>query len=483
MKRKEENSYRNILRRISAFGGVQVFNILINLVRGKFVAIFLGPDGMGVASMFTSSQQTIQQFGSLGLNLALVKETAAAKDSPESLPHVMAVALRLIILTSLLGGAVCLLGAPLLSVWAFGSADYTPGFMLLSASVALSIAATGYLALLQGVGAVKQLTKASLVGGLSGLLFGVPLYYFFGAQGIVPAMIILSATTFLFYFISFRKTGLTTRAAFDLRRHRPLIKRLLATGLVLMSGSLVGSLTGFLINTFVRSYGSIGDVGLFQAANSLTNQYVGIILSALALDFFPRLSAVADDDIEGLNLTVNRQIEIINLIVTPLIILLILTAPIVIHIFLTEEFMAVEPLMRWMGLGVLIQTTTFPLGYILLSKSNSRLYFWLEVVMANLLWIGCSVGFYWLFGLIGLGVSVMARSLIGDSVAYLMIRRYYGFRVSHSNLLKIGFSALIVTGAFLASFSNATTWTLIPLLLIISIAFSAKILTRRLRNQ
>ncbi len=76
-KNKDENSYRSILKGTSVFGGVQVFQILINMVRGKFVALFLGPDGMGVSALLTSATGTVQQFGSLGLNLAIVKEVAA----------------------------------------------------------------------------------------------------------------------------------------------------------------------------------------------------------------------------------------------------------------------------------------------------------------------------------------------------------------------------------------------------------------------
>ena len=48
-----ENSYSTIMKRLSAFGGVQLFNILVTLVRGKFVAMFLGPEGMGISSLFT----------------------------------------------------------------------------------------------------------------------------------------------------------------------------------------------------------------------------------------------------------------------------------------------------------------------------------------------------------------------------------------------------------------------------------------------
>jgi len=62
-KNKDENSYRSILKGTSVFGGVQVFQILINMVRGKFVALFLGPDGMGVSALLTSATSTVQQFG------------------------------------------------------------------------------------------------------------------------------------------------------------------------------------------------------------------------------------------------------------------------------------------------------------------------------------------------------------------------------------------------------------------------------------
>lgn len=53
-----------------------MFQILLALIRGKFVAILLGPAGMGVAALYTTAANTLQQFASLGLNLAIVKEVA-----------------------------------------------------------------------------------------------------------------------------------------------------------------------------------------------------------------------------------------------------------------------------------------------------------------------------------------------------------------------------------------------------------------------
>lgn len=475
----KENSYLSILKRTSAFGGVQIFNILMALVRGKFVAMFLGPSGMGVSSLFTASQNTLQQFAGLGLNLALVKEVAAEKDNREKLAQIYAVAFRLILLTSLLGGALCFLLSPLLSLWAFGNAGYTAGFMLLSVSVALTIAGMAYLALLQGIGAVKRLAIASIVGGITGLCVGVPLYYFWSAKGIVPGMIALSAAIFIFYYLSFKQVELKEKVRFSWQEHKPLVKRLLSTGIILMIGTLIGTLTGYLINAYVRWTGSVQDVGLYQAANSVTNQYVGIVFSALALDYFPRLSAGAED-CEAFNTIVNRQIEVVSLIITPLVIGLMLTAPLLIKILLTADFIPIVPLMRWMGYGMLIQAMYFPLGYIFIVKNNRRLYLKIEVIFSSLLWIACAAWFYYRYSLLGLGVGFFVSSLVSDIVGMLVIIRYYGLKISAVTRRCVLLSLALGTAAFAATAVDGCPWPVFAVLLAVSLAYSGWTLRKRL---
>ena len=73
------NSYKSIMKGAAIFGGTQFFTILVNLIRGKLVALFLGPEGMGISSLMMSSMNTIQQFSSLGLNLSIVKEISKVK--------------------------------------------------------------------------------------------------------------------------------------------------------------------------------------------------------------------------------------------------------------------------------------------------------------------------------------------------------------------------------------------------------------------
>ena len=483
---KKENNYSNILKRISSFGGVQVFNILINLIRGKFVALLLGPEGMGISSLFTTSTSTIQQFSSLGLNLAFVKEVAAYKDDKEKIPHILAIAFRLLIFTSLLGALVCLVLSPLLSKWSFGNYDYTLSFAILSAGVALSVAAAGYLSLLQGFGEIKSLSKASIVGGLTGLLGGVPMYYFWGDKGIVPAIVLLALTTFLFYFISLRKAlgnSLSVeKVPFAFSEHFPKIKKMISLGLVLMVGSLAGAFSNYIINIFIRSFGSVDNVGLFQAANSITNQYIGIVFSALALDYFPRLSAISSD-LEKMNSVVNRQAEIVIVLMTPLILALLLTAPWVIRILLSDNFLSVTPLVRWMALGVLLQGITFPLGYLFIANENRKLYFWIEVVTGNILWIGCSFIFYYFFNLIGLGISLVARTSIDILINIVICKRFYGFNFTLKTIRIVLICLIMGVGGFFLSFSPSSVCMLwLPVLLVLSVLYSVYIITLGVRK-
>lgn len=476
-----ENSYRTILKRIAAFGGVHALSALIALVRGKLVAMLLGSTGMGITSLFSSSTGFIQQIAGLGLNQALVKEVAPIKGDADKMKVLMSAALRLILLTSLGGGAICFLLSPLLSLWTFGSADYTAGFMFMSICVALTIASVAYTGLLQGVGAVKYLVKASVVGGLAGLCFGVPLYYFFGYNGIVPSLTVGALTMFTFYYTSFRKSGYNLAVKFNWAEHKPLVMRLLKVGTVLMIGSMITSFVGYVVNVYVKTHGSLSDVGLYNAANSLTNQYVGLVFSALAMDYFPRLSAALNKPGE-FNAIINRQIEIMSLIIAPMVICLIATAPWIIRLLLTDEFLPVTSLMRWMGLGIMILAITYPLSYVFIVKNDSRIYLIMEVIMPAVLWILTSFLFYHLWGLVGLGVSFVVRMFVGDSIAYVVLHRIYGVTVSRSNLLRIIFTAIVCSSAFVASLFDNCHWSVFAAILSVSLLFSGISLYRRTKK-
>lgn len=451
---KDKNSYRSILKGTSILGGVQLFQIAVNLVRGKFVAMFLGPVGMGISSLFNSSGLTIQQLASLGLNLSIVKEVAVHKEQ-DSFRHLMAVVKRLILLLGLVGAVLCVVLAMPLSRLTFGNSDYYWQFMLLGGMIFFGVAGQGLLSVLQGMHAVKLVSVTTVTGSLAGLLVGVPLYYFFGNKGIVPAMVILALSMFIASWIGVRKAARVPKVRFQRSLHSPIIKKLLIMGIVLASADWIGMGCTYLVNLFIRSHGALENVGLFQAANSVTNQYAGVVFTAMMLDFFPRLSEAAGDNLKVRNI-VNRQLEVVSLIACPLICLLILTSPLVISILLTDEFESILPLMRWLGAGVMIKALMHPLGFIAFAKDNRRLFFWLEGIYCNLMFLLLSCACYYYFGLIGLGYSLIIDCTQCFIVYYIVNHRLYGYSFSREAIVETLVAVFLTLGCFGCSFISDT---------------------------
>lgn len=77
----KEKEYRSIVKGTAVFGGVQVFQILVNILRGKFIALLLGPAGMGVSALLTSTVNTINQMSSLGLSMGAMRDISIDRKS------------------------------------------------------------------------------------------------------------------------------------------------------------------------------------------------------------------------------------------------------------------------------------------------------------------------------------------------------------------------------------------------------------------
>ena len=81
MKEERDDSYGHVLKYTGVFGGVQGLNILMNLVRNKIVALFLGPEGMGLVSLFQTTVNFISQSTNLGVSFSAVRNVSELFDA------------------------------------------------------------------------------------------------------------------------------------------------------------------------------------------------------------------------------------------------------------------------------------------------------------------------------------------------------------------------------------------------------------------
>lgn len=477
------NSYRNIIKNSSFFGGVQIINILITLIRGKFVAIILGPDGMGISALFNSSSNTIQRFSSLGLPQTITKDVADNTLSSDQKNQIITTSLRLINLTGLLGFIFCASLCYPLSKITFGDYAYWWQFIILGVGIWFGVAGNGKLSILQGLHETKRISFASVVGGITGLCVGIPLYYIFGNKGIVPAIVAIFLSLYIFYSVSLKRSYSFKPTINKWENLIPIAKKLLSLGIILMSGDIIATLFTYLINLYIRIFGSLDDVGLYQAAYSVTKQFSGVIFTILAMDYFPRLAGVASNN-QKMQDVVNRQSEVVSWLMTPAMTLLILSSPLLISIFLSSEFHPIIPLMRWMGLGMLCRAFSYPMAYITFAKGNKKVFFILEGIIANSLTLVLSCLFFRWYGLIGLGYALVADNVLCFILYYIVNNHLYNYKFTTLSAFNFFIGLLLVTGCFIFSYFHdpALSYTLMGIITFLSLIWSFICLKRHFKT-
>ena len=189
MEEKSER-YTHILKYTGLFGGVQGLSILVGIVRTKLVAVLLGTEGVGLASLFNSTIKLVSDSTNLGISISAVREISDAyeKNNAERLSHSIMLIRSWSMLTALFGMMVCLLASPLLNRWTFTWGDHTLHFVLLSPVVAMLAVTAGETAVLKGTRQLRSLATISVYNVIVSLIATVPLYYVWHVAAIVPAL-------------------------------------------------------------------------------------------------------------------------------------------------------------------------------------------------------------------------------------------------------------------------------------------------------
>lgn len=469
------------MKATSIFGGVQVYNVLISIVRSKFIAILLGPSGMGIAGLLTSTTSLIGNITNLGLSTSAVKNVAAANATGDShrVGIVVSVLRRLVWITGIMGTIFTLAFAPWLSELTFGNKDYTMAFIFISITILLTQINAGQMVVLQGMRRLQFLAKANLAGVTFALITSVPIYYIWGVEGIVPAIIISSGIT-LFISWYFSSKVRIEKAQVD---KITLISEggdMVRMGFLLSLSSLVSMGTSYIVRVFISHKGGVEEVGLYSAGFAIINTYVGMVFTAMSTDYFPRLSGVAHDKGKS-NEIINQQAEIALLILAPILTVFLIFINWIVILFYSTRFLPVDNMIHWAALGIFLKATSWPIAYLFVAKGNSKLFFYSEL-SANIYMLGFNVLGYQMGGLEGLGISFFAGYLFYLMQVFFLARHKYTFAFERAfyRIFVIQFSLGIM--CFMSSRLLSTSFLYVggSLLIALSSYYSFQQLNKRL---
>jgi len=470
------DSYLHILKYISLFGGVQVLNVLIGIVRNKCVAMLLGPQGVGLISLFNSTTKLISDATNFGISMSAVRNISEDYDKKdeEKLTEDIAVVRSWSLLAALLGFFVCIFISPLLSRYTFSWDGHTLHFILLSPCVALTALAGGEFAILKGVRKLRALAAISVYNVLAALVLTVPLYYFFGNSAIVPSLVLMALVQLILtivvsyrlypFHVSFQKAFLGK--GWDMIR----------LGTAFVFAGILGSGAELIIRSYLNNVAEIETVGFYNSAFMMTMVYAGMIFSAMETDYFPRLSG-ANNLKFTFNQIVNRQIEVTLLLISPLLTFFLLFLSQLILFLYSDKFLPALSMAQVLVLAMYIRAIRLPVEYIPLAKGDSKSYLLLEGLYDIFLVALVLLGF-WKWGLFGAGLGIAGAGLLNLVCVYGYAYARYGYRLSSSvmHYAALHFSIGLLVLLCVRSDAEWIRWGVASLLCVVSTIVSLRVI-------
>ena len=443
----QDTSYDHVLKYTGVFGGVQGLKMVINMVRVKLTALILGSVGVGLISAYNSVFEFLVNASSMGIPLNATRQTGQLfeEGTEEQIRHQVMVIRTWVVWSALLSVVICLLFSPLISYFFFDEDWHRWPEVMLTSLVALSnIVAEGECAILKGLRQVRKVAIIETSLAFITLLCTIPLYYLFGLHGVIFGLIACGFMSAVMHFsfslrlVSYRVRPLS-RSTFV--EGLPLIK----VGIPYVLAGVANSFVPMIISAIILMHHSMADLGHYQAGWSIMVAYAGLVFVALEADYFPRLSSVANDR-QRMNSTINQQMDVCTLIITPLLILLILFMPQLLMLLYKEEFLVVTGMATISVFYTFLRCMSLPMGYSVLAKGHSIAYLVLEVcydIFFGLLIWWC----YDTWGLRGAGVAYSIGALYDVVVNFLYCHYRYGFSLRRSTLLLYLMQLVCLTAA------------------------------------
>lgn len=451
------------------FSGVQMLQVVCSAVKYKLVSVWLHASGVGLFGIYNTTVETIAALTDSGLRNTSVRVIAQAEQRRSGLDRIVAVVRSWSALIGLAAALLMIAAAPILAISIFGSVSYWWQFALLSAATLCNSLLSGEKAIMQGLSRFKPLAKIAMYSTLAGLLVSIPMFRWMGDTGI------------LWSFVAYPVVGLAVTLCYRYRAgtvYAPS-RQLLAEGkeMVTLGGYMAlalfaGNLAQTIFIAWLNNEASTSEVGFYNAGSTLCIRYVGFVIGAIGMEFYPRLSAHIHSR-KRVQLFVNHEISLLMTAIVPLLLVFLIFRTLIVRILYTEEFLVIIPFITVALCHTVFRSASIVISFTMVARGSGRIYLIVESLDSLTGMLLCMAG-YRLMGLVGIGYAFVAWFLLYLLLVCLVYIRVFGYRLGRGAVYSIAAAvAIVASGAAAVSYLSA--FIAIPLMSICVIAYGLKL--------
>ncbi len=246
-------------------------------------------------------------------------------------------------------------------------------------------------------------------------------YLLWRQNGIVPAVICVAGAALIVstYYV-LRETPRPTSAVTP-PGQITAIRSLLKFGTPFTASALVGTGMQFVMPALVLHLLNTESVGYYRAAFAISVNYLGFLITAMAQDYYPRVSAVRDQPVALASL-INEQHRLVMTFAAPGILGTLALVPYLVPLVYSSKFMPTVEILEWQLIGDLFKFSSWTMAYVILAHCSGLTYFLTEL-LGGLVGIVTLIPAVRWFGLPGLGISFVVTYIIYFLAVWLIVRR------------------------------------------------------------
>ena len=353
--------------------------ITAGLVISKFIAFFIGVEGLALIGNISNFLKAVQSFSALGLYNGLVKLIAEFKDQENRLSNVLSTGFYIGFLSTMVTAIGCYYYAEEINTFLFGINNYTYAIELLAIVIPLYSLNAFCFAIMNGYSKYKFLLVINIIGQIGGLLITLLLIWLDKIDGALTAIAISPGLIFLITLVGilFRKNLVPFVKITSVSN--TIINRLSPYSLMAICSTVALPIVMIFIRNHIIDHIGLKQAGYWEVMNRLSEYYLMFVNSLIALYLVPKLAKVNSKS--GFKAEVKSFYKSLMPYFIGVLVLMYVLRKYVILLVFSDEFLPASDLFMWQLLGDFVRVLAMVIAYQFLAKKMFGHFIILEIFL------------------------------------------------------------------------------------------------------
>ncbi|MCA0132859.1 O-antigen translocase [Winogradskyella alexanderae] len=389
-------------------------NISIKIIAGilisKFIAVFIGAEGMALIGNLRNFLSAIQSLAIVGLYKGVVKYIDKFKNDARELSKTLSTVFYIGFFTSMILALLCYYNAEFINSLIFqGNYKYTYVIEYLAIVLPFYALNMFVFSIMNGFSKYKILFIINIIGQILGLLVTILLIWQDNIDGALVAVVITPALNLLISIVGilYRKSLINlikiTNFSFS------ILDRLSPYMLIALVSSIAIPVVLIIIRNYIIAEIGLKEAGYWQAMNRVSDYYLMFINSLMALYILPRFSEITTK--KEFRKEVLSFYKTIIPVFGLILLIIYLSRSVLVNILFTEEFQPVEDLFGYQILGDFMRVLSMVIAYQFLAKKMFAHFIVIEIFLFVIIYFS-SIYLIDAYGLVG--------AVMGHCLSYFM---------------------------------------------------------------